>query len=198
MPRWARRGAVPRRDGGRGPAREVAEQDRAQLRRREWLGDEVVAPGLDRASAVGGKRERGHGDDRDARRPGLGAKRAREAPAVHPRKEQVDEHRVGPFHPRELEAGHAVRRDQGLVARGADDPRGDVEVVRVVLDDQDAGHQRPVPLRMSIPVSLPARTRIGRVKWKTLPLPTSLSTQMRPPCSVTRRFEIASPRPVPP
>ena len=36
------------------------------------------------------------------------------------------------------------------------------------------------------------------VKWKSLPRPSSLSTQIRPPIIRTRRFEIVSPSPVPP
>ena len=36
------------------------------------------------------------------------------------------------------------------------------------------------------------------VKWKALPLPTSLSTQMRPPMMLTSRDEMVSPNPVPP
>ena len=39
--------------------------------------------------------------------------------------------------------------------------------------------------------------RAGRVNTNVLPLPSSLSTQIRPPCSSTRRFDSASPRPVP-
>ncbi len=38
---------------------------------------------------------------------------------------------------------------------------------------------------------------IGSVNTKRLPCPDRLSTQMRPRCSSTRRFESASPRPVP-
>ena len=41
-----------------------------------------------------------------------------------------------------------------------------------------------------------APTRI--VNWKTLPLPSSLSTQIVPPINSASREQIASPRPVPP
>src|SRR6185369_859109 len=105
---------------------------------------------------------------------------------------------VGPLNAREIQAGDAVHRGEGLVTGRADDPRRDVEVVRVVLDDEHPRHQRAAPVCVSRAVSPPARTRIGRVKWNVLPRPTSLSTQMRPPCKVTSRFEIARPRPVPP
>src|SRR5262245_40008625 len=39
---------------------------------------------------------------------------------------------------------------------------------------------------------------IGRVKKKVVPLPTTLSTQIRPPCNSTSARVIASPSPVPP
>jgi hypothetical protein len=44
----------------------------------------------------------------------------------------------------------------------------------------------------------PAQISNGTAKENTLPFPTSLSTQMRPPISSTRRFEIVSPSPEPP
>ena len=106
----------------RGAAREVPEEDRAQLRRRERLGHEVIATGLDRPCTIGWERERGDGDDRNARGPRLGAERAREAPAIHPRKQKVDQDRVGPLDPRKVETGHAVDGGEGFVTRRADDP----------------------------------------------------------------------------
>ena len=39
---------------------------------------------------------------------------------------------------------------------------------------------------------------IGMVKQKMLPLPTSLSTQIRPPCASTRPLQSVSPSPIPP
>ena len=36
------------------------------------------------------------------------------------------------------------------------------------------------------------------MKWKALPAPGTLSTQMRPPSSSTKRREMVRPRPVPP
>ena len=44
----------------------------------------------------------------------------------------------------------------------------------------------------------PAQISSGTAKENTLPLPTPLSTEMRPPISSTSRFEIVSPRPEPP
>src|SRR5204862_5403839 len=110
----------------------------------------------------------------------------------------VDKDRIGPLDACEVESGDAVRGHESLVTGRADDAGRDVEVVRIVLDDEHPCHQRVAPLRATRAGSPPARTRIGSVKWKLLPRPISLSTQMRPPCRVTRRFEIARPSPVPP
>src|SRR6266850_4247982 len=102
--------------------------------------------------------------------------------------------------PRDVQAGLAVHRDERLVARRADDALRDVEVVRLVLDDEHPSHAHD---RAAAPVRPPsaraaARTRTGRVNRNELPWPTVLSTQMRPPCRAMSRLEMASPRPVPP
>jgi hypothetical protein len=41
------------------------------------------------------------------------------------------------------------------------------------------------------------RTATGIVKWKTLPLPTTLSAQIFPPCASTMLLQMNSPRPLP-
>src|SRR4029077_598633 len=76
-------------------------------------------------------------------------------------------------------------RLQCLVAGRVQDVAEELHVPLVVLDHEDplAGHRQTDPA--------------GSVNTKVLPLPSSLSTQMRPPCSSTNRFESASPRPVP-
>lgn len=38
----------------------------------------------------------------------------------------------------------------------------------------------------------------GRENWNLLPMPSSLSTRMVPPCSSTKRWVMANPKPVPP
>ncbi len=47
-------------------------------------------------------------------------------------------------------------------------------------------------------LTIPLSTPKGTVKWKILPLPSSLSAQIRPPMSSTSLLLIESPRPVPP
>ena len=79
----------------------------------------------------------------------------------------------------------AGRRLERAVARGLEHVAEQPHVPLVVLHDED----------------LRARHRStglsGRVNSNVLPLPTSLSHQIRPPCISTKRFDSASPRPVP-
>ena len=179
---------------------EEAREHRAQLGRRVRLGHEIVAARVDRALPVLLHRERRDRDDRDPRRPRLRAERPRDRPAVDAREQQIHEDRVRSLRPRDVESALPVRRHERLVAGGADDALRDVEVVRLVFDDE---HPRHAHERTATPVKPPstsaaARTRTGNVNRKLLPTPTVLSTQMRPPCNAMSRFEIASPRPVPP
>ena len=55
-----------------------------------------------------------------------------------------------------------------------------------------------VPAGTCAPLGAPAQISSGTANANTLPLPTTLSTQMRPAISWIRRFEIVRPRPVPP
>ena len=171
---------------------EVSRQHGAKLGRGIRLRDEVIASGLARALAIRLHRERGHCDDRDLLRPRLLADRAGNGPAVELRQQEVDQHRVRTLAPGQLETGHAIRGGEGLVSRAADDAPRDVEVVGLVFDDEDAGHQ------LAPATATAARTWTGMVKLNTLPPSMSLSTQIRPPCSATRRLLIARPSPVPP
>ena len=78
----------------------------------------------------------------------------------------------------------------------------DCTVVGGVLHQEDAQRgndgSSPLPTSTAADRLAKARTSSGTVKANTLPLPSSLSTQMRPPISSTRRFEIVSPNPEPP
>ena len=77
--------------------------------------------------------------------------------------------------------------------------REQVERTPIVLDDDDLRHlRRSAPGRRPSPLTSAARWR--RSGWRSrrcFPSPTSLSTQMRPPCSSTMRLESVRPRPVP-
>src|SRR5207249_10072391 len=63
--------------------------------------------------------------------------------------------------------------------------RDQLQVVGLVLHDDNGRHQDPVG------------SARGSVNQNVLPLPSSLSTPMVPPCSSTSRLESASPSPVP-
>ena len=87
----------------------------------------------------------------------------------------------------------------GCIAQLREDLFEDLAVGGVVVDHQDPhaldGHRADVP---SFAGHLPSASSKRAVKWKVLPRPTSLSTQIRPPISSTSREAMASPRPVPP
>src|SRR5438034_1883019 len=70
------------------------------------------------------------------------------------------------------------------VARRLQDVAEELHVLVVVLDDEDLRARHDA-------------TPAGSENVNVLPWPGSLSTQMRPPWSSTRRFDNASPRPVP-
>ncbi|OLC52557.1 MAG: hypothetical protein AUH85_16790 [Chloroflexi bacterium 13_1_40CM_4_68_4] len=135
------RAADPHARGGLGAALlEEAREHGAKLGGRVRLGDEVVAAGLDGTSAVLLHRERGHGDDRDVARPLLLAQRLRHRPPIDAWQKQVHDDRVRMLRARGLDPGRAIGRGERLVARGANDPLRDIEVVRVVFDHQHTSH----------------------------------------------------------
>src|SRR5881397_1600649 len=65
--------------------------------------------------------------------------------------------------------------------------RDELQVIGLILHHHDRCHH-------ACSGRLSARRRVNQ---KVLPLPSSESTPMLPPCSSTRRFESARPRPVP-
>ena len=131
------------------------------------------------------------GDDDDLRRIGLGAQLAQRLEPVHLRHHDVDERDVERFVAQRLERRLAVARRTRPGGRGRagtrrgsarDSPRpprrarecGSAACRRGPLD-------RPVGSRGAAHHLPPA----GRRMRNTLPSPTTLSTSMRPPCSVT-------------
>src|SRR2546428_6808846 len=62
--------------------------------------------------------------------------------------------------------------------------------------EQQHQHQCAVDSRGRVHAGPSFRAR-GRVKWTVVPLPKSLSTQIRPPCASTTFLASASPRPLP-
>jgi hypothetical protein len=148
----------------------------------KWLGDVVVRaelhPGADvRAIGPGGDE-----DERQVRRVGIAPEHAQHLEAVHLRHGDVAEHEIERGRPRLGDPAPTVRgrhafealRVQKVQHVGADGG--------IVLDHQDAFHERPPT---------------GMTTENVVPFPSSLSTEMRPPCTSTEAFTTASPRPVP-
>ena len=73
----------------------------------------------------------------------------------------------------------------------------DGPVRRVIVHNQGRSPSGSIGSAMSAH-GVPHRGPKRAVKWKRLPCPTSLSTQIRPPMSPTNWEQMASPRPVPP
>src|SRR5438034_4990760 len=141
-------------------------------------GTPVVAP----------QRERRHDHDRNIRRAGIGPEPAGGVEPRQLRQLDIHEDEVGQLALRHGDPLLAIRRLQQPVGRPAQQLPDDLPVVLVVLDVEHRPLVHPRP---------PSACR-GTVKKKVDPLPSSLSTQMRPPCSSTRRFVMLSPSPVPP
>src|SRR5438128_10846777 len=94
---------------------------------------------------------------------------------------------------------------EGLIARGfrsIEEEKGGRRVRTTpqecagVHGEQQHQHQsaEDSPGRVHARPSFRAR---GKVKWNVVPLPKSLSTQIRPPCASTTFLASASPRPLP-
>src|SRR5437773_7133576 len=166
---------------------QLADQ-RQQVPRAVGLGQVRRGAGVHGAPVVAAQRERRHDHERNVRRARIGAQ---PAGGVEPRQlGQLDVHEdeVGQLALRHGDPLLAVRRLQQLVGRPAQQLSHDLPVVLVVLDVEhpQAAHAPP-----------PSACK-GTVKKKVDPLPSSLSTQIRPPCISTSRFVMLSPRPVPP
>src|SRR6266576_231019 len=104
--------------------------------------------------------------------------------AAEIRHADVHQHEGGHALMRQRDPLDAARRLEGLEAGELEHVPGQLPVVLVVVDDQDQ-------------LAHDTSCRMGRVKRNVLPLPGSLSTQRRPPCSSTSRRESGRPRPVP-
>src|SRR2546427_3738277 len=167
--------------------KKLADQ-RQQVARAVRLGQVGRGARVHGALAVTAQRKRRHDHERNVRRARIGAQPAR---GVEPRQLgelDVHEDEIGQLTLRHGDPLLAVHRLQEPVRRPAQQLPHDFPVVLVVLDVEypPVAHARP-----------PSACR-GTVKKKVDPLPSSLSTQIRPPCISTSRFVMLSPSPVPP
>ena len=159
----------------------------------EGLGEVVEGPlahGLDRGvdAAVGG-----HEDDARARLLALDL--LEEGDTGEVRHLEVGEHDVEGLPPEGGEGGLAARRGRHLVAFRAQDQAEDLELGRLVVDDEDPRlHARAsrVP-----PASRSAGGRTGRTRRTVVPPPGVESSATCPPWPPTIRRTRARPRPTP-
>src|SRR3989441_9980378 len=96
----------------------------------------------------------------------------------------VEEHEVGDglMRTHDFRQPIAVRQPDDLMSLNREQRGQQLQIVRLIFDDDDRGH---------------THRACGRVNQKVLPFPISLSTPMAPPCSSISRRESASPSPVP-
>ena len=150
--------------------------------------------------SLGQPAERGEQDERKLALVSMPPDLACEREPVHLRHHHVEDgdvERLAFLDPSERLGGGRDRH--GLHAPRSRVASHDLAVRGVVVDDEDplAGElrqRRSARPREPAPPPLPR----ARPMWKVDPLPSSLSTHIVPPISSTRRFEIASPSPVPP
>src|SRR6516162_3005309 len=82
-----------------------------------------------------------------------------------------------------------VLRLDDLIVGTSQHVADDLAIIRLILDHQNT---------LAHPVSTCRSTITGSVKVNVEPWPGCDSTQIRPPCISMMRFDMASPRPVPP
>src|SRR3989475_7347688 len=167
--------------------KKLADQ-RQQVARAVRLGQVGRGARVHGALAVTAQRKRRHDHERNVRRARIGAQPARRVEPRQLRELDVHEDEIGQLALRHGDPLLAVHRLQEPVRRPAQQLPHDLPVVLVVLDVEHppVAHARP-----------PSACR-GTVKKKVDPLPSSLSTPIRPPCISTSRFVMLRPSPVPP
>src|SRR6185437_3925088 len=116
------------------------------------------------------------GDDDDFRRVGLRAERLERFEAVHLRHHDVDQGDVERLVAHGLERRLAVADADHVMAAPAEEGGENLREVLFVLAHEDA--------YASTIWMVDHAARIGKRTRNTLPSPTTLSTSMRPPCSV--------------
>src|SRR5216117_377545 len=104
--------------------------------------------------------------------------------AIATRQLNIEQHEVGCWLVRTYDVGQpvAIGQSNDLMSFDCKQRRQQLQIVRLIFDDDDNGH---------------THRACGRVNQKVLPFPISLSTPMAPPCSSISRRDSASPSPVP-
>src|SRR6516165_4739498 len=102
----------------------------------------------------------------------------------------VHENKVGMLLFRSANTGLTIPGFRHLISGTAQEVAEDLPIVLLVFDHQNAlAHAAASTCRSTI---------TGSVNVKVEPWPSCDSTQIRPPCISIMRFDMASPKPVPP
>src|SRR5262249_51651652 len=119
----------------------------------------------------------------------VGLDAARRFVAVHDRQLDIHQDKIGPLLCDSRQCLFAILGLGDLIVGWGQHIADDLAIIRLILDYQDAlGHA----------ASTCRSTMTGSVNAKVEPCPSCDSTQIRPPCISMIRFEMASPKPVPP
>src|SRR5262245_50968883 len=163
----------------------VLAEGREELDDVDGLRDVAVEPRRKEALPVAVHRLSSEGEHGDRRRAIVRPQPGQHLGPVEIRKLDVHQHQIRGLLGCELDGARAGRGFEREVARGVEDVPEELHVLLVVLDDEDSSSTHG------------DEAEAGSVNTNVLPSPSSLSTQIRPPCSSTKRFERARPSPVP-
>src|SRR6516225_4548487 len=168
---------------------QVLANSRQEFARAKRFRDVVITASRSRLLFFATERIGGDRDNRDRSQRRIGLDPARSGVTVHDRHLNIHQDEIGPLLCNSRERLLAVFGfDNLIVGRGqhiADNPA----TIRLVLDHQNAFAHAGSTCRW---------TTTGRVNANVEPWPGCDSTQILPPCISMMRFDMASPKPVPP
>src|SRR5215471_6556463 len=162
---------------------------RQQLARAEGLWNVVITARLARLLLLPTERIGGDRDDRDRSQSRITLDFASDGVAVHDRQLNIHQNEVRSLFRDSREGLFAVFRLGDFVIGSTQHVANDLAIIRLVLDQKNA-------LAHDVPTC--RSTVTGSVNANVEPCPGWDSTQIRPPCISMMRFDIASPKPVPP
>src|SRR5262249_54837634 len=128
-------------------------------------------------------------DDRDRSHCGIGLDFARGGVAINDRQLNIHKDQIGPLLCDSIQCLLAVFGLSDLIIGRGQHIADNLAIIRLVLDHQNALAHAASTCRSTI---------TGSVNANVAPSPTCDSTQILPPCISMMRFDMASPKPVPP
>src|SRR6516225_8907744 len=171
------------------PLSQVLPNLRQQFARAVGFRDITVATGRMRFAVVAAQGIGSYGDNRNAFQFGIGLDATGRLVTVHKRQLDIHENKVRTLLFCCADTGLAVPGFRHLITGTAQEIAEDLPIVLLVLDHQNA---------LAHAASTCRSTMTGSVKENVEPCPGWDSTQIRPPCISIIRFDMASPKPVPP